>query len=76
MNLNQLTIMVATIAAPLPFQPAKNLSTMSCQQLAVKLKTETIRFLDRAGTAQPGKLAEQPTGRASVHQPVLNASLV
>lgn len=31
------------------------------QQLAVELNAETIRVFDRAGTAQPGELAEQPS---------------
>jgi single-strand DNA-binding protein len=34
------------------------------QQLAVELKAKTIRVVDRAGTAQPGELAEQPTDDA------------
>lgn len=31
------------------------------QQLVVELKAETIRVLDRAGSAQSGEVAEQPT---------------
>jgi single-strand DNA-binding protein len=32
------------------------------QQLAVELKADTIRLLDRASTVQSGEPAEQPTG--------------